>query len=35
MSSLSIGVRPVISLAPGNTFASGTGSESDPWIVQE
>ena len=29
------GIRPVISLAPGNIIASGTGSESDPWIVQE
>ena len=27
------GVRPVISLAQGNTITSGTGSETDPWVI--
>ena len=31
----SLGIRPVISLAPGNTFASGNGSEDSPWVIQE
>lgn len=30
-----IGVRPVVSLAPGTVISSGTGSITDPWIVEE
>ena len=28
-----IGVRPAISLKPGTTVASGTGTSEDPWVV--
>ena len=27
-------VRPVVSLASGNAISSGTGSETDPWVVE-
>jgi hypothetical protein len=27
------GVRPVVTLASFNTISSGTGSESDPWVI--
>ena len=29
-----IGVRPVVSLKPGTGYTSGTGSKSDPYVVQ-
>ena len=32
--SLINGVRPVVSLAPDNKIIGGTGSESDPWILE-
>ena len=28
------GIRPMISLKGDNTFSSGTGSETDPWIIE-
>ena len=28
-----IGVRPVVSLAPGTVISSGTGSTTDPWVI--
>ena len=28
------GVRPVVSLKPGTGYTSGTGSKSDPYVVQ-
>ena len=31
----SYGVRPVISLKPGTTVASGTGIATDPWTINE
>ena len=31
----SLGVRPVVALASGALISSGTGSEVDPWIIQE
>ena len=31
----SIGVRLVVSLANGVAISGGSGSESDPWIIQE
>ena len=31
----SYGIRPVVSLASGNTIVSGSGSMTDPWIIEE
>ena len=31
---MSYGVRPVISLKNSNVVTSGTGSETDPWIIE-
>lgn len=31
---ISYDVRPVVSLASGNAISSGTGSETDPWVIE-
>ena len=30
----SVGIRPMISLKPGQVIIDGTGIESDPWEIQ-